>query len=69
LVDPKFIDPEKGDYRVQNDSPAIQLGFENFPMDQFGVYKPEFVKELANIERAFIPSPTIQQTKNTRQDN
>jgi hypothetical protein len=36
LGDPKFIDPENGDYRVTPDSPALKIGFENFPMDQFG---------------------------------
>ena len=35
--DALFLDPENGDFRVAPNSPAIQLGFENFPMDQFGV--------------------------------
>ncbi len=35
--DPKFIDPARGDYRVKPDSPALEIGFKNFPMDQFGV--------------------------------
>ena len=39
-ADAMFIDPENGDYRVKPDSPALKLGFENFPMDQFGVQKP-----------------------------
>jgi hypothetical protein len=34
---PLFTDPAHGDYTVQPDSPAIQLGFQNFPMDQFGL--------------------------------
>lgn len=38
--DPLFVDPAAGDLRVQNGSPAIDLGFKNFPMDQFGVKKP-----------------------------
>ncbi len=38
--DPGFINPAKGDYRVQKDSPALKLGFQNFAMDQFGVMKP-----------------------------
>jgi len=36
-----FIDPARGDYRVQEGSPALKLGFRNFPLDQFGVQKPE----------------------------
>lgn len=37
IADPLFVDPKNGDYRVKPDSPALQLGFYNFPMDQFGV--------------------------------
>lgn len=36
-ADARFVDPAGGDYRVQAGSPALQLGFENFPMDRFGV--------------------------------
>lgn len=35
--DPQFIDPEHGDYRVEKGSKALQLGFRNFSMDNFGV--------------------------------
>jgi hypothetical protein len=35
-----FVDPAKGDYRVKDGSPALKLGFVNFPMDQFGVRSP-----------------------------
>jgi len=38
--DPMFINPAKGDFRVSEDSPALKLGFKNFPMDRFGVKKP-----------------------------
>jgi len=34
---PKFRDARAGDFRVADDSPALQTGFKNFPMDQFGV--------------------------------
>ena len=40
LGDAMFMDPDKGDYRVKEGSPALKLGFVNFPMDQFGVRKP-----------------------------
>jgi len=40
-ADALFLDPAKGDYRVAEGSPALKLGFRNFPMDQFGVQKPE----------------------------
>lgn len=42
--EPMFVDPVNGDYRVRDDSPALKLGFRNFPMDQFGVRKPELRK-------------------------
>jgi len=38
--DALFIDPARGDYRVEEGSPALALGFRNFPMDQFGVTSP-----------------------------
>ena len=41
VADAQFIDPAHGDYRVKAGSPALALGFVNFPMDQFGVQKPE----------------------------
>jgi hypothetical protein len=43
-ADAMFIDPARGDYRVKNGSPALALGFKNFPMDQFGVRKPALKK-------------------------
>lgn len=36
LGDPMFVDPAHGDYRVRLDSPALAIGFKNFPMDKFG---------------------------------
>ena len=41
IADAMFVDPAKGDFRVKDGSPALKLGFVNFPMDQFGVQKPE----------------------------
>jgi len=38
--DPQFIDPAKGDFRVKDTSPALKVGFVNFPMNQFGVSSP-----------------------------
>ncbi|MCC6287785.1 MAG: PDZ domain-containing protein [Chitinophagaceae bacterium] len=42
--DPLFANPLKGDYTVASASPAIALGFKNFPMDSFGVQKPSLKK-------------------------
>jgi hypothetical protein len=38
--DPQFVDAANGDFRVKDTSPALKLGFVNFPMDQFGVRSP-----------------------------
>jgi hypothetical protein len=40
VADAQFVDPERGDYRVKEGSPALALGFVNFPMNEFGVQKP-----------------------------
>jgi hypothetical protein len=32
-----FLDAAGGDYRVHKDSPALKLGFENFPTSDYGV--------------------------------
>jgi hypothetical protein len=43
---PMFVDAEAGDFRVEDQSPALQIGFQNFPMDEFGVVS-EKLKEIA----------------------
>jgi membrane-associated protease RseP (regulator of RpoE activity) len=54
VADAQFVDPAHGDYRVKADSPALALGFVNFPMDQFGVRKPE-LRALARTPQ--LPDP------------
>lgn len=44
--DPLFKDPEHLDFRVGDDSPALKIGFKNFPMNQFGVQE-ESLKMIA----------------------
>lgn len=45
--DPLFMEPLKGDFKVHASSPALQMNFENFEMNEFGVKK----KELKKIAR------------------
>src|SRR5260370_25165677 len=45
-ADALFVNASAGDYRVREGSPALQLGFQNFPMDQFGVQWPK-LKSMA----------------------
>ncbi|WP_435005372.1 right-handed parallel beta-helix repeat-containing protein [Tundrisphaera lichenicola] len=55
--DPMFVDPTLGDFRVEDGSPALAIGFRNFPMDQFGVRKPS-LKALARTPRITPPAST-----------
>ncbi len=62
VADAQFVNPASGDYRVQSQSPALRLGFVNFPMDNFGVQKPS-LKALARTpvlpdQRAITASGT-----------
>jgi hypothetical protein len=50
VADAQFVDPTHGDYRVKDGSPAVTLGFVNFPMDRFGVQKPE-LKSIAHAPK------------------
>lgn len=56
-ADPQFRDPARGDFRVASTSPALRLGFTNFPMDQFGVQDPK-LKKLAKTPQ--IPAVHLQ---------
>jgi len=51
---PMFIDPAKGDFRVQENSPAIKLGFKNFSMNNFGVQRTE-LKAIARTPEITPP--------------
>lgn len=48
---PGFVNPKAADYRLVEDSPASELGFMNFPMDNFGVEEPKL--------KAIAKSPEI----------
>ena len=37
---PMFKDAKNGDYTLEENSPAFRIGFQNIPMDRFGVQKP-----------------------------
>lgn len=49
--DPLFVDADNGDFQVKPESPALKMGFENFPTDDFGVRKSAL--------RAIAPTPRI----------
>jgi hypothetical protein len=54
VADPRFVDPEKGDFRLKPDSPARQIGFR--PIDLGRTGKPGYVPGK-NPPRAFPPPP------------
>ena len=37
FADPIFVDPQRNDFRVRPDSPALKLGFKNFEMGIWGL--------------------------------
>jgi len=53
--DPMFVDPVNGDYRVKEGSPALKLGFKNFPMNRFGVQKAS-LKTIARTPEFPVPA-------------
>jgi hypothetical protein len=57
---PRFLNPFDCDFRVRESSPVFELGFVNFPMDQFGVTK-QSLKAIAKTPE--IPSISIVQNK------
>ncbi|WP_246112861.1 PDZ domain-containing protein [Allorhodopirellula solitaria] len=59
VADPKFVDPEAGDFRVAADSPAKAIGFQNFATDHFGVKKPA-LRSIAETPQ--IPTVEVRQT-------
>jgi hypothetical protein len=41
IADPKFLAPEKDDYRLAPDSPAFALGFKPIPVEKIGPYQSD----------------------------
>jgi hypothetical protein len=40
-IDPKFVDAEKLNFQLRDDSPAWKLGFQRIPLDKIGLYAAE----------------------------
>jgi uncharacterized Zn-binding protein involved in type VI secretion len=63
--DPMFRDPSTADYSVKEGSPAFKIGFKNFPMDQFGVQKPELKAKAKTPELPILKSAANSEPKTT----
>ena len=40
--DPCFIDPQKMNFQLSDNSPAYKLGFQHIPVEKIGLYNDEF---------------------------
>ena len=58
--DAQFVDPAAGNFQVAEGSPALALGFRNFPMEHFGVRDPQL--------RAQARIPAIPSLRNVSSD-
>ena len=55
--DPLFTNPQALNFSVSANSPALKLGFTNFPMDEFGVQKPSLKALAKTPEIPLIKKP------------
>jgi len=44
--DPGFVDPERGNFQLRDDSPAYKLGFRRIPVEKIGLYRDEYRRSL-----------------------
>ncbi|CAM4292492.1 right-handed parallel beta-helix repeat-containing protein [Zobellia nedashkovskayae] len=63
--DPLFKDPLHLDFSVTQNSPALKIGFENFPMDKFGVQKPELKALAKTPEVPVVKNESNKETETT----
>ncbi len=61
-ADPQFVNAAECNYQVQSTSPAITLGFQNFPMNQFG--KPGYPAALSCPEMPVAVTTVPPEKKN-----
>ena len=66
-ADAMFVDPAGGDYTVKSGSPALSLGFKNFPMNEFGVQTPA-LKAIARIPSFAITTDAASSRSNKPRD-
>jgi parallel beta-helix repeat protein len=52
IADPKFVDADHQDFRLEPDSPAFTLGFKPIPVEKIGPYKDELRASWPIVEAA-----------------
>lgn len=60
IADPRFINPESGDFGIQPDSPALELGFRPIDVSRIGLHgDPSWVDEPRSIQhpKTVLPPP------------
>jgi len=61
MADPLFVDPERGDFRLKPNSPALRIGFKPFDYTKAGVYGgPAWLELARSVEYPhveFAPPP------------
>lgn len=61
VADPRFVDPQHGDFHLRPDSPAARVGFKPFDYSQAGVYgDPQWIalaRAVIYPEVRFAPAP------------
>jgi len=56
-VDPRFIDPQAGNYQLRADSPAWPLGFQRIPVEQIGLVQ-DTNRASWPVQHPVLPLPT-----------
>ena len=58
VADPKFVNPQQCDFRLQADSPALTLGFQPIDANAVGLYgDPAWVEEAHRVKHARTELP------------
>jgi hypothetical protein len=60
IADPLFVAPEKGDFRLKPDSPALKVGFQPFDTSEVGLYgEPDWIALPKTLVRKPTPLPPV----------
>ncbi len=58
LADPLFVDPDKHDFRLKRDSPALDIGFKPFDYSRAGVYgDPAWIRLARDLKLPSVELP------------